>query len=49
MDMNRDERPTRLVWSAEKGWHETQDVYRLVMTETGAVRWVRDLDGGDAL
>lgn len=47
--MTEDDRPTRLVWSAERGWHETQDVYRLIVTESGAIRWVRDLDGGDAL
>ena len=29
---------TRIIWNAEHGWHETEDDYRLTLTETG-IRW----------
>ena len=31
----------RILWNAEHGWHETTDEYRLEMTPTGAIKWVK--------
>tara|TARA_R100001198_G_C5165995_1_gene169001 strand:+ start:504 stop:632 length:129 start_codon:yes stop_codon:yes gene_type:complete len=32
---------SQIIWNAEHGWHETDDEYRLVMTPSGAIRWVK--------
>ena len=38
------DKQTRLVWDAEKGWHETGDEFRLVLLDNGRIHWVRVVD-----
>lgn len=32
---------SRIVWTADRGWHGTDDEYRLVLLPNGRIRWVK--------
>lgn len=38
---------SRMVWTADRGCHETDETYRLVLLDSGAIRWVKVDDDDD--
>ena len=42
--MDDRDKPTRVVWDSERGWHETSDEFRIVLLDDGRIHRVRVVD-----